>query len=149
MKDKKVSMKAVVSVSEMAVMVGLSRARFYQLLQAQIFPQPVFDLRTRRPFYTQDLQDKCLTIKESGVGFSGQYFLFYSPRKNNRSVPKNSVLKKGSKYQDIREALATMGMDVSDEQVSKAVTDVFPDGIESKDQGIVLRELYRYFKKGV
>jgi hypothetical protein len=149
MKDKKMSTKAVVSVSEMAGMVGLSRARFYQLLQAQIFPQPIFDLRTRRPFYTKDLQDKCLTIKESGVGISGQYILFYSPRKNDGSVPKNSVQKKGSKYQDIKEALVQMGLDVSEEQVSNTVADVFPEGIENRDQGMVLRELFRYFKKGL
>jgi len=141
--------KAVVSVSEMAAALDLSRSRFYQLLDAQILPQPVYDIRTRRPIYPQDLQEKCLAVKQTGIGFNGQYILFYSPRKNPESAPKNSVQKKGSKYQDIREALVQMGLDVSDEQVTKAITDVFPDGIENREQGIILRELFRYFKKGM
>jgi hypothetical protein len=149
MKDKKMFTKAVISVSEMANLLSMSRARFYQLLQAQLLPLPLYDLRTHRPFYNQELQEKCLEVKQTGIGISGQYILFYSPRKNNESAPKKSAPKKASKYQDIREALATMGLDVSDEQVSKAVTDVFPDGIENRDQGVVLRELFRYFKKGV
>jgi hypothetical protein len=147
MKDKKMPTKAVVSVSEMAAALDLSRARFYQLLDAQILPQPVYDLRTRRPVYPQDLQEKCLAVRQTGIGSNGQYMLFYTPRKNTGSAPKKSVQKKVSKYQDIREALTTMGLDVSEEQVSKAVADVFPEGIENKDQGITIRELFRHFKK--
>lgn len=147
MKDKKMPTKAVVSVSEMAAALDLSRARFYQLLDAQILPQPVYDIRTRRPVYPQDLQEKCLSVRQTGIGSNGQYILFYSPRKNTGSAPKKSVQKKESKYQEIREALTTMGLDVSEEQVSKAVADTFPEGIENKDQGIVIRELFRHFKK--
>jgi hypothetical protein len=147
MKDKKMPTKVVVSVSEMADMLSLSRARFYQLLDAQILPQPVYDLRTRRPVYPQGLQEKCLAVRQTGIGSNGQYILFYSPRKNNGSAPRKSVPKKVSKYQDIKEALKIMGLEVSDEQVSKAVADVFPDGIENRDLGLVLRELFRYLKK--
>jgi integrase len=122
MNDRKAKLeKAVVSVSEMAAALDLSRARFYQLLDAQILPQPVYDLRTRRPVYPKDLQEKCLAVRQTGIGSNGRYILFYSPRKNLGSAPKKSVQKKVSKYQDIREALTTMGLDVSDEQVSKAV----------------------------
>jgi hypothetical protein len=147
MKDKKMPTKAVVSVSEMAAALDLSRARFYQLLDAQILPQPVYDIRTHRPIYPQELQEKCLAVRQTGIGSNGQYMLFYAPRKNTGSAPRKSVPKKVSKYQDIREALTTMGLDVSDEQVSKGITDVFPDGIENKDHGIIIRELFRYFKK--
>lgn len=147
MKDKKMPTKAVVSVSEMAAALDLSRARFYQLLDAQILPQPVYDLRTRRPVYPQDLQEKCLAVRQTGIGSNGQYILFYTPRKNTGSTPRKSVPKKVSKYQDIRDALTTMGLDLAEEQVSKAVADLFPEGIENKDQGIVIRELFRHFKK--
>jgi hypothetical protein len=47
--------KAAVIVSEMARMVGLSRARFYQLRKAGVFPLPVYDVATRRPVYTEEL----------------------------------------------------------------------------------------------
>ena len=46
--------KAVVSKSEMARMVGLSPARFAQLV-GTTFPWPQYDLRTRRPFYPEEL----------------------------------------------------------------------------------------------
>jgi hypothetical protein len=147
MKDKKMPTKAIVSVSEMAAALDLSRARFYQLLDAQILPQPVYDIRTHRPIYPQDLQEKCLAVRQTGIGSNGRYILFYSPRKNLGSVPKKSVPKKVSKYQDIREALTTMGLDVTDDQVSTAISDVFPGGIGDQDQGLVLRELFRFFKK--
>ena len=44
--------KSVVSVAEMARMVGLSRQRFYQLL-GKTFPFPLYRIATRRPFYTR------------------------------------------------------------------------------------------------
>jgi len=42
--------KSIVSISGMARMVGLSRARFYQLV-GTTFPWPLYDIATRRPFY--------------------------------------------------------------------------------------------------
>jgi hypothetical protein len=141
--------KAIVSISELSAILGISRSRFYQCLAANVFPQPLYDLRTRRPFYPQDLQDKCLEIKQTGIGFNGQYILFYSPRKNKGTGTKSSVPKKTSQYQEFIESLAQMGLDVSNEQVSTAVVDLFPDGIENRDQGIVIRELFRFFKKGL
>jgi hypothetical protein len=141
--------KAVMSVSEISAMLGISRSRFYQCLAANVFPQPLYDIRTHRPFYTLELQNKCLEIKQSGIGYNMQYVLFYSPRKNKGTGTKSSVPKKTSQYQDLIEALAQMGLEVSDEQVTKAIIDVFPEGIENRDQGIVIRELFRFFKKGL
>jgi hypothetical protein len=57
--------KAVVSVSEMARMVGLSRARFYQLQQAGVFPLPVYDVASRRPVYPQDKRPSSATCTAS------------------------------------------------------------------------------------
>ena len=48
--------KAIVTVSEMARMCGLSRARFYQLQKAGIFPPPERNAETDRPFYSEELQ---------------------------------------------------------------------------------------------
>jgi len=60
MPDPYTNGKAAVSVSEMARIVGLSRSRFYGLVNEGVFPPPVYDLRTRRPFYDLDLQQRCL-----------------------------------------------------------------------------------------
>ena len=48
--------KAAVSIAEMARMVGLSRARFNQLM-GQTFPWPRYSLSNHRPFYDELLQN--------------------------------------------------------------------------------------------
>ena len=47
--------KMIVSITEMARMVGLSRARFYQLV-GTTFPYPLYDIAHARPFYDEELQ---------------------------------------------------------------------------------------------
>ena len=50
MNNKKMSnLKPIVSISEMVKMLQLSRARFYQLLQMEFFPKPLYDNRSKRP----------------------------------------------------------------------------------------------------
>jgi len=70
--------KAVVTVSEMAKMVGLSRARFYQLVEAEVFPAPVYQLSNRRPVYVEELQKVCLEVRRRNCGINGQPVLFYA-----------------------------------------------------------------------
>ena len=52
--------KNVVSVSEMARMVGLSRSRFYQLI-GTTFPEPLMDDK-KRPYYSEELQAVCVEM---------------------------------------------------------------------------------------
>ena len=42
-------LRAAVTVAEMARMVGLSRARFYQLQKAGVFPTPQMNPSTEAP----------------------------------------------------------------------------------------------------
>ena len=72
---------AVCSVTELAGKIGLSRARFYQLMEKGVFPKPVYCTRTRRPFYTLDLQQKCIDIRKTGIGYNQQPVVFYSERR--------------------------------------------------------------------
>src|SRR6516165_2324493 len=74
--------KAVVSVSEMARMVGLSRARFYQLQKAGVFPAPSY--QAGRPVYTEDQQQVCLEVRRRNRGIDGRPVLFYSRRRGIR-----------------------------------------------------------------
>ena len=71
--------KAVVSVSDMARMVGLSRARFYQLVRDGVFPQPIYD--KGRPVYTEELQARCLEVRRRNRGVNGEAVLFYARRR--------------------------------------------------------------------
>jgi len=41
-----------------------------------------------------------------------------------------------------------MGLSVSASQVEQAVQELYPEGLATEDQGIVIRELFRYLKRG-
>ena len=59
--------------------VGLSRQRFYQLI-GTTFPYPVYDLKSRRPFYTAELQAMILEVRRRNCGIDGKPVLFYARR---------------------------------------------------------------------
>ncbi len=63
--------KAAVSVAEMARMVALSQQRFYQLV-GSAFPHPVYDVATKRPFCTEELQAICLQVRLRNFGIDGR-----------------------------------------------------------------------------
>ena len=63
--------KTVVSVAEMARMVGLSRQRLYQLMGCT-FPWPLYHVGTKRPFYTEELQQVCLEVRRRNCGIDGR-----------------------------------------------------------------------------
>ena len=75
--------KKAVTVAEMATMVGLSRARFYQLIGTS-FPLPIYDLATRRPFYPVALQEICLDVRRRNCGIDGKPILFHRRAKDPR-----------------------------------------------------------------
>ena len=45
-----------------------------------VFPPPVYDMRTRRPHYTAEMQTVCLAVRERNVGVNGRVVLFYARR---------------------------------------------------------------------
>ena len=148
MSNKKLSItKQIISMTEMSKILNMSRARFYQLLQTGFFPKPLKDDRSKRPYYDLALQQKCLECKQSGIGIDGSFMLFYSPRKNGT----RSFIKK-KKHQDpvsqeLTDILNSMGVEIAFNEVMKALNKLYPDGTEGIDQGLVTRELYRYFKQ--
>ena len=87
--------KTVVTVAEMARLVCLSRARFYQLVAAGTFPQPLYDVTTRRPHYVEKQQEVCLEVRRRNCGVDGKPVLFYARRVGGvaprESAPKNSI----------------------------------------------------------
>ena len=70
--------KAIVTVSEMARMCGLSRARFYQLQKAGVFPAPTY--QEGRPVYTEEQQLVCLEVRKKNRGVNNKPVLFYARR---------------------------------------------------------------------
>ena len=147
MNNKKLSIsKQIFSITDMAQILQLSRARFYQLLESGFFPKPLKDERSKRPYYDLDLQQKCLECRQSAIGVDGSFMLFYSPRKKE-SKPRSKTTKKSvSAHQEFADTLESMGLECSEKDVSAALSELYPDGTEGIDQGLIIRELYRFLK---
>ena len=140
--------KAAVTVSEMAKMVGLGRARFYQLV-GSAFPFPVYDVRTHRPIYVEELQKMCLEVRRLGLGFDGQPVVFNTKRKE-RSRPSRKTVEQvpsGGRHDHLLNSLRALGLtSVKEEQVEAALKTVFPDGVDGKDQGQAIRALFLHIR---
>jgi hypothetical protein len=153
MNGKKSSkLRLICSVSEMAKTLEHSRARFYQLQREGVYPPPLYDLRTRRPFFDTRLQQACIEVRETGVGYNGQYVLFYSPREESPPGPKrqsNGRETKNTEYKELAETLKLMGLEVTVAQVAEAVGSLYPHGMEKQDPGVVIREVFRLLRKSV
>ena len=146
MNNKKMSIsKPIVSVTDMSRIVELSRARFYQLLDMGFFPKPLHDERSKRPYYDLELQQKCLECRQSGIGADGSYMLFYSPRKSE-TVSHLKKKKTDPQIKELTETLESMALSVTAKQVQQALSELYPDGTDNQEQGVVIRELFRYFK---
>lgn len=145
MKNQKLSnLKPIVSVKELVENLGISRARFYQLQQQGFFPQAIYDVRTRRPYFDEQLQKICYKIKENGIGINGQINIFYSPRKGTTKKTKQKSI--NPIYKDFAESLNAMGLSCSPKEVQDAMENLYPNGIEDLEEGLVIREIYRHLK---
>ena len=132
--------KAVCSVAELARKLGLSRARFYQLLEMGVFPKPVYCTRTRRPFYPLDLQQQCIRIRKTGIGHNGQLIIFYNRQKDKSQ----NQLDPG--YKQLADTLRQMGLNVTLNTVKNTVKSLYPKGLPPyADEGTVIRDFFRYF----
>lgn len=145
MADKKMSnSKPIVSINELCQMLQLSRSRYYQLVNSGFLPRALIDERSKRPYYNEDLQQKCLEARETGIGVDGSFLLFYSPRKSER-LSQRRKKKIDPQVRELTNTLESMGLATSPQEVQQALSEVFPEG--SEDQGLIIRELYRHLKQ--
>lgn len=141
--------KAVVTVAEMARMVGLSRQRFYQLL-GSTFPHPLYHTETRRPFYPEELQRVCLEVRRRNCGIDGKPVMFYASGHQpcvRKPVGKRRQPAKTKQHAGLIEGLTALGLVVSQTQVGEAVKQLFPNGIDGKDEGEVLKTVFLHLKR--
>ena len=103
------------TVAEMARMLGLSRARLYQLTQAGVFPPPVDNVSNHRPGYVEELQKVCLEVRRRNCGINGHPVLFYAKghrlsgqAKATRTVKRQP--KATSRHADLMDALRGLGL---------------------------------------
>jgi hypothetical protein len=148
MSSKKTScetLKAVCSVLEMAQLLGLSRSRFYQLLKQGVFPLPLYDIDTKRPFYPQHLQKRCLKIRNTGIGDNRRRILFYTQRKKGSPAPKHPV---PQRYQVLIKVLSQMAIKTTPKKLEFALKNIYPEGLpQNIDDGLVIRDLIRYWNQ--
>jgi hypothetical protein len=148
----------------MARMVGLSRSRFHQLLQAGVFPKPAIDPESKRPYYDSEGQAVCLQVRQRNCGVNGKRVLFYarpfgahlagrsrplgaqssSSARKKKAEPKQSA-SKPSKLDLLVEGLRSLGLpNVTAAEASAAIHQVFPiDSQRPSDEEVLLR-VFRY-----
>lgn len=145
--------KSAVSVTEMARMVGLSRARFYQLVRRGTFPPPDEDPLSKRPFFSDEKQRLILDARRRNCGVDGVVVMFYSRRKDfgqTKAAPRPAKPKsKSSPCGDLIDQLAQVKIAATVAQVEPLVNELYPQGIEGIDPGeVFLAVLERLRGKG-
>jgi hypothetical protein len=143
MTSQEKSKKAFVSVVQMAEMLDLSKSRFYTLIQAGIFPQPVRHASCKRPVFDADSQQKCLDIRQSGIGHNGNPVLFNRKRRKP-TQPKSRQDRQSitEEQTELVEALKSLGLTVIANGTVEAQRKAAKDANEVQDgvrRGILLR----------
>jgi len=149
--------KEIVTVSEMARMCGLSRSRFYKLMQESVFPQPQRNTKTKRPYYDRDQQEQCLKVRRSNLGINGKAVMFYALQPQSVPAPKirqfRKIAEKKQSLHDstiavLKTSLSELGIkEISTEMIRRALTDTFPDGYESVQVSELVTTIFRYLKR--
>ena len=153
MVERKVSnknFKPVCSISYLCKnIVGLSRAQFYNLQRDKIFPPAQTDEKTGRKYFTLEQQKECFNIRTSGIAHNGDFYLFYAPRSSGQSPSpqKKTAPKSDEKTVELVETLNQMGLEVKAEQVSEALKSIYPEGQENMEEGLMIRNLFRFLKQ--
>ncbi len=147
--------KAAVPIKEMAALVGLSRQRFMQLVKSGVFPEPLRDEATGRPYYTDELQAVCLDVRRRNCGINGKVVMFYarrpaSPAPTARQKPVTPPAPKsttGGRYAEIVAALHALGLtSATGEQVADAVAELFPQGTTGANPGGVIKAVFLHLR---
>ncbi len=144
--------KAVVSVSEMARMVGLSRARFYQLQKDGYFPPPERDAESGKPFYTEEQQKVVLEVRRRNFGVNGKKILFYAARRPAaepaRHRPTRAKAPKGTEHRELVEGLQALGLfNATSAQVDAALKEMFQQGTAGTPEAEIIKALFLHLKR--
>ena len=147
--------KAAVCIKEMAALVGLSRQRFMQLVKGGVFPQPLKDDASGRPYYTGEMQAVCLDVRRRNCGVNGQVVMFYARRTASPTPPSRPRPVKPPKPKAVsndRHAELLVGLHglglttATSEQVADAVAHLFAKSTNEADPGHVLRAVFLYLR---
>ena len=146
------SLPQAISVSQMAKRLQISRSRLYQLLDEGFFLPPIYDLTTKRPFYSAEMIERNLQAKSQNVGINGKVILFYSLRKNipaksKRTLSDVEMMSNSCPVPvELMESLKALGLEnLTDQQVNSALKTCYPNGVDQEEDE-VLRKVFRHLK---
>ena len=155
------AIKEAVSVSGMARMVGLSRARFYQLMREGIFPLPSRQNETGRPFFNREQQEQCLEVRRMNQGVNGHVILFYAMRVPSVVSPARTPRRQAQSRQrrvpnqpsrdpimvELHHGLSQLGLTVGDRDIRAALVAEYPDGHDGVDSADLLRSVFAHLSR--
>ena len=145
------SLRAAVSVSQMATMLGLSRASLYEHIRKGHFVAPTYQGESRRPLFTADQQRQNLEVRATQLGVNGEFVLFYErrPREASERPPRRSrqTAPEGvpADFLSRLEGLGLQGLTVA--QVEQAFASCFPQGAVGVAESELLRVVYRHLRR--
>jgi len=166
MRSGEPELKAAVSIAEMSRMCSLSRSRFYQLLNDGVFPEPMRNGETGRPYYDSAKQEVCLRVRRTNCGINGRPVLFYCQRPmqvrqltelphkaaNRCQKPKTTthVPPSDPVIEQLRHGLEQLGMkQISDDRIRTALAEEHPDGYRNVDPATLLRSVFRSLRRQI
>lgn len=132
MADKIVT-KSYMSITELCILIGLSRARYYQLVRDGYLPPAERDPSTNRSYYTEEGQRVCMDVRQRNCGVNQKPILFYSRRRDvgQRRKPATKTQPSNNRLIDLVDQLSQAKLVVTVAQVESAVQQEFPNGIEN------------------
>jgi len=137
----------LMSVSQVAKLVGLSRQRFHQLMREGVFPPPVYDITTRRPHYTEEMQQLCMTVREKNVGINGRVVLFYARRPGVEPkkihTQRSTSHTRSPKHNGLIDGLRGLGLaTVTEQQIEVTLKELYPAGTSGVGEAELLRTIF-------
>ena len=147
MSAREPSAKAAVSVSEMAEMCSLSRSRWYEFMEAGVFPKPIPIPPMKRPGYDWELQQKCLEIRATGIGLNGPV-VFNRKLRQAKPAARRPVKDRpvDPAIEPICDAVKALGLTTTPHAIAHAVALLYPTGIAGQDQGDVIRSVFLHLQ---
>lgn len=137
--------RAAMSVVEVAALCSLSPSRFHALVKDGFFPKSV-SAQGKRPCYPNQLVQRCIEIRKTGIGENGAVITFNRKLSNRKHrTTKQNVT--GSSHQDLISALAQLGIDASDQVVQAALNSIFPGGTDGVSPSEITRKTFLFLKK--
>ena len=138
-------LKAAVSVSAMCRLLKMSRSQFYWHVKRGTFHAPLYLASNKRPYFTASMVEDNLRARETGVGVSNEYVIFYE---RQPTATKTEVKKPKANHSALLEGLGSLGLNsVTIEQIDDALAVCFPNGTSGQDEANVLRVVFRHLKR--